>query len=157
MITFNHQQRFEEKVRAMMKGFRGVTLSTTEFNIRGEKLIPGKVLIHLKEMTDLFESIREHRSKHREAVAACNQAMEGYRAFFDEAAEVVKAHYGSDSAKMASFGLETAKHGKRSPRRSKCASEETITTEVIEVVVEERRPSPRPERRPKSKKKGGSR
>lgn len=140
MSKSSQQSPFEEKARAMVEGFRGITLASTPLVFHGETMIPAQVITRLHEITGTFEAVREHEGKHRAAIEASAKGMKDFRSFYEEAVIVVKSHFGSDAKKLATFGIVSAKKGHPVSRTERRIPRE----EVVETVVEEAIPAPEP-------------
>jgi hypothetical protein len=140
MSKYSEQGPFEEKVRAMVEGFRGFPLTTTELVFRGETLRPEQAVGRFHEMLGRYEAVREHEAKHRAAIQACDEAIESDHAFYADAVVVVKSHFGSDAKKLATFGLASAKKVGRSRGTGRRGAIETVTTTVIEELPVGREP-----------------
>jgi hypothetical protein len=135
MRTSSNQSLFEEKVRTMVEGLRGITVATTPLVFRGETLIPAQVIARLHEITGTFEAVREHESKHQAAIEACAKGMKDFHSFYDEAVIVVKGHFGSDPKKLATFGIRSAKKGHPSVHPQRRKSEEVVTEVTVKAEL----------------------
>ncbi len=156
MIHNPSQQKLEAKLRALIQGFRTFHPATLQLVIRGERLIPAQVVQRLRGMVESFEAVRDHEEQRKQAVETCNQATPEYRAFYEDAVNVVRAHCGSDARKLAGFGIDSPRRpgpkprtGSRTcpPEKACAGSEETVEViEVTEVVTEETEACPKPTR-----------
>jgi hypothetical protein len=141
MHSHSEQSPFEQKVRIMAAGFGGFPTTTTEVVLRGEKLMPAMVVARFRKMIERFEAVREHAAKHTEAVESCARELDSDRAFYADAITVVRSHFGSDEAKLATFGLASAKKMGRSRGTGRRGAREVVTTTVVEEIPERGRPS----------------
>jgi hypothetical protein len=134
MRKFNQFEVLEEKVRLMTDGFRSPEFPQTPLGFRGEELLPMQVAQRLQGILDGFQGVRDAEAAHRLARAELERAVPHHAAFYAEAVEVVKAHFGTDPRRLASFGLELFRKPRKHHRRGR-PEREVVTTTVVEEVT----------------------
>ena len=141
MSTSPSKNPFEVKVQAMEKGFNNFPMANVQLTFRKADLTPAQVVQRLQAMLEMIGAARDTGIQHQAAVKACEKAMPGFHAFYEEAVGVLKQHFGSDPKILAMFGLRTPKHHVEPERGSEAVSRERgrgDAVEVVEVEVEER-------------------
>ena len=130
------QDPFEKKVEAMSRGFSTFPIPNAQLRFRREDLTPAQVMARLQGIVEVIQAVRETEAHHRAAVKACAKAMPKDHAFYEEAIEVLKSHFGSDAKIMATFGLKA--HTKSRGRTPEVVIVEVARPErAPEVVVEQ--------------------
>jgi hypothetical protein len=110
------QSAFETKVLAMENGFNNFPAPNADLNFGKEVLTPAEVVQRFQGYISIIQDVQATQAAHQAAVKACERAMPAAHAFYDQAVEVVKAHFGSDPKVLATFGLGAPrKHSKVMP------------------------------------------